>query len=76
MKKSITSYQAQMVVIEGIESHATLNSIVKKLSKFEFNFEEDANEEITLKQWVITEMTKVLFHPEEYNLKLQLRKAA
>ena len=76
MKKSITSYQAQMLVIEGIETHASLDSIVKKLSKYEFEFDEDGNQRLTLKQWVINEMTNILFYPEQHDLKLQIPKAA
>lgn len=76
MKKSITAYQAQMIVIEGIESHASLDSIVKKLSKFDFNHNEDEDQKLTLKQWVIGEMTNILFYPEQHDLKLQMSKAA
>ena len=76
MKKSITSYQAQMLVIEGIETHASLDSIVKKLSKYDFDFNEDDDQRLTLKQWVINEMANILFYPEQHDLKLQVRKAA
>ena len=74
--KSLTSYQAQMIVIQGIESHMPLDLIVKKLSTYEFEFNEDPGQKLTLKQWVIKEMANVLFYPEQHDLKLQIPKAA
>ena len=76
MKKSITSYHAQMLVINGIEARTPLDSIVKQLSQFDFDFNEERGPKLSLKQWVINEMSQILFQPEEYNLKLQLPRAA